>query len=642
MNKFRPDIEGLRGIAVLLVVLYHASTPFVSGGFIGVDVFFVISGYLITGQLLNESAETGRIDLFQFYARRARRLLPAAALTLVASLLAGLFIFAPLEQRALAESAAASALYCSNIFFGYRALDYMAADTPSNPFLHMWSLAVEEQFYLVWPLLIMIILRCLGTSRARVCLAFGVLAALSFAGNVWLTLKSPTWAFFSSPTRAWEFALGGIAQYGVRRSFPRMLYVAPMLGLVAILGSAAWFSNRTPFPGTAALIPVIGAAAVLHFHSQNSAASWVLNNPVAQFLGRMSYSWYLWHWPILVFASIIWKLTIIDKLLCAIVALALAAITHTLVENPIRFHRVLLPRPRLTLSLALGLTVSSVLICGLCALVAKRLELLPGQIRETAARNLPRPYAVGCHLSYLETKSPSCAFGDTASSATIVLFGDSHAAQWFPALERIAIDRHWKLVSLTKSACPVVSTHIYDPRMLREYTECWEWRERTIKRIIAMHPEVVVLSSYSTFYLKMGVTPPEWEHGLQSTLTQFNSAGVRTMLIHDPPGPTDDVTVCLARADWMHTSSTGCNFIPDLSADAAVKQAENEAIEDLSRTYVDDLSGRICATKVCDATRNNMILYRDASHLTTPFVLSLAPYIVRDMDRLVTTDHFSR
>jgi len=632
---------------VLLVVLYHASTPFVGGGFIGVDVFFVISGYLITGHLLNESVEAGRIDMFRFYARRARRLLPAAALTVITSLLVGLLIFAPLEQRALAESAAASALYCSNIFFGYRALDYMAADTPANPFLHMWSLSVEEQFYLVWPLLIIIILRFVGKSRVRVSIAFGVLAILSFAGNVWLTLKSPTWAFFSSPTRAWEFALGGMAQYGVRRSFPRMLYVAPMLGLVAILGSAVCFSNKTPFPGTAALIPVIGAAVLLHFHSQSSAVSWVLDNPVAQYLGRMSYSWYLWHWPVLVFASIIWKLTIIEKLLWAIVALVLATITNLLVENPIRFHRVLLPRPRLTLSLAFGLTVSSVFVCGLCALVAKRLELLPGQIRETVARNLPRPYAAGCHLSYLATESPSCTFGDTASSATIVLFGDSHAAQWFPALERIAIDRHWKLVSLTKSACPMAATHIYDPRMLREYTECWEWRERTIKRIVALHPEVVILSSYSTFYLKMGVTPHQWEQGLQSTLARFNSAGVRTLLIHDPPGPTDDVTVCLARADWMHTSTASCNFTPDLSADAAVKQVENEAIEDFSRTYVSDLSRRICTTKLCDVTRNNMILYRDASHLTTQFVVSLAPYIVRDLDRQVAArradlSHFSR
>ena len=445
----------------MLVVLYHARLPYVNGGYVGVDVFFVISGYLITGLLMKEVATTGRISFLQFYARRGRRLLPAAALVVIATLAAGYFVLAPVEQNAVAKTAITTSLYSSNVRFIHEKTDYLAADANSDPLLHTWSLAVEEQFYLFWPLLILIGMRFLSgnKNRTRMYWLMSVVAVISFTASLILTRYAQPLAFFGSPTRAWEFALGGLAcLWNSGSQAARSMKVLPWVGLMAILAASFWFTTETPFPGVAALLPVLGAVLLLPTGARQSSARVILEHPASQFLGRLSYSWYLWHWPVLVLASMVWKLALPGRMGFVLVSLALAWLTQILVENPVRFYPALLPRPGLSVALAGGLTLLSVAVCSSFYLKATHLENTNKQLKFTrAVADLPAVDQDGCNLGYSATKSPACVFGDITSSKSVVLFGDSHASQWFPALERIARDNHWKLISFTKSACPVPS-----------------------------------------------------------------------------------------------------------------------------------------------------------------------------------------
>ena len=361
---FRPDIEGLRGIAILIVVLFHCGIPGFSGGFVGVDVFFVLSGYLITGLLVAEIQKTSELSLLQFYARRVRRLLPASALTLVVTLLIGAIIMAPSELDLAGHAARAAALYISNIFFDKNAGDYFAPDVKSNPLLHTWSLAVEEQFYLFWPLLILLGLRVWRSMKALVTVLSG-LTIISLGTGVWFTANGGTFAFYELPARAWEFGIGGLAVLLPRGTLkiPFGWWVAfGWLGILAILGSAHFILGDTSFPGWIALIPVMGTVAALIAGTEHPrrGVGVVLYSEPLQMLGQLSYSWYLWHWPFLVFAAaLLPHISIAGKTAAAAASLAVAGISHHFVENPIRFHPSLLKRPALSLCLAAAVTLCS-------------------------------------------------------------------------------------------------------------------------------------------------------------------------------------------------------------------------------------------------------------------------------------------
>ena len=337
---FRPDIEGLRGIAVLIVVLFHCGIPGFSGGFVGVDVFFVLSGYLITGLLVAEIQKTSELSLLQFYARRARRLLPASALTLVVTILLGAIILAPSELDLVGHAARAAALYSSNIFFDKNAGDYFAPNVRSNPLLHTWSLAVEEQFYLFWPLLILLGLRVWRSMKSLVTVLSG-LTIISLGTGVWFTANGGTFAFYELPARAWEFGIGGLAVL-----LPRSTLKIPVgwwlafgwLGILAILGSAHFILGDTSFPGWIALIPVMGTVAALIAgteHPRLGVGVLLYSDPL-QMLGRLSYSWYLWHWPFLVFAAaLLPHISIAGKTAAAAVSLTVAGIAT--ISSKIRF-----------------------------------------------------------------------------------------------------------------------------------------------------------------------------------------------------------------------------------------------------------------------------------------------------------------
>ena len=632
---FRPDIEGLRGLAVLLVVLYHAAIPGFSGGYVGVDVFFVISGYLITGLLMSEARERGRIDYPQFYARRARRLLPAAALTLVVTLLVSRVVYAPLEQIAIGTTAIAAAAFASNLLFIYRSTDYLGASAGDNPLLHTWSLAVEEQFYLVWPLVIGVVMHGASLERGgrRLIVLMAALFVISFCGGLWLTRTQQPIAFFSSPTRAWEFAVGGLALAFERRRLVATSWLLPLFGLLAILGASALFTRYTPFPGIAALMPVLGAAAVLASGRARpeGAITRALGARGPRWLGGRSYSWYLWHWPVLVLAEA-WfgPLTFAVRVACVVFSLLLAMVTLRLVENPVRFSRKLTARPWLSLATGGALAIFGIFAGGLFRHASLH-AMNSGEQRQYArARDaLPTVDGAGCHVPYAATTSPACVFGDTMGRRTIVLFGDSHAAEWFTALDRIAKDSRVRLVSLTKSSCPAASISIVESRLSRRYVECDRWRAYVINRIVASRPQLVVLSSshdYIAADTTAHVSPDRWLAGLRATLTRFGTAGIPTLLIRDTPLPGFDPLACLARREWTNNHlDTDCSFPRDGATSPALWRRETEVVRGIRGGSTADLTGLICDGERCDAQRGPLILYRDRSHLTVAQIERLVP-----------------
>ena len=306
-QRFRADIEGLRAVSILAVVFYHAQIPGFSGGFVGVDVFFVISGFLICNLLAQEIIETGRIDLVRFWARRARRLLPNASLTLVITLIVSSFIMPGYARALFGREVASAALYLSNYQFAAKAVDYFHFDDPLSPVMHFWSLNVEEQFYIVWPLTLLgasLVLR--QNPRATSLILLVTICLVSFTASAVLIRENQPLVFFHTETRCWELALGGLVASGSSRSVGlRSCSAIGWLGLLVILASVASFNDAMTYPGPWALVPALATAAVLAAHETGrntfSPAS-VLSALPFRWIGRRSYSWYLWHWPIIVFA----------------------------------------------------------------------------------------------------------------------------------------------------------------------------------------------------------------------------------------------------------------------------------------------------------------------------------------------------
>jgi peptidoglycan/LPS O-acetylase OafA/YrhL len=642
-SSFRPDIQGLRALAVLFVVLYHAKLPLFSGGYVGVDVFFVISGYLISGLLVREMERTGRINFAAFYARRIRRLLPAAAVVLLATALAARLWLSPLEQVELAPSLFFSALYASNIWFASQATDYLAGDVHTELLVHTWSLSVEEQFYLIWPLLIFLGARLLSPGRIRRAVLFTMSAVFvaSLVASLWLTSVSQPWAFFSSPTRAWEFAAGGLAFMATRRVAAwsdGLKNICMLVGFAAMAVSVVFFNDRTTFPGIAALLPVLGTVLMI---TPGAARGWMarwLATPPMQTMGNVSYSWYLWHWPILVF-PFAGPPTLPERLAGVVISFLLAWGTYLVVENRVRFSPLLAPSPMRSIALGVCLTLlgtgAGVALRGM----GKQSLASPDQVKYNVRSDLPRVYRDGCHQPFRKDDSPECVYGDKNGARTVVLFGDSHAAQWFPALERIAQEKHWRLISLTKSACPSVWATPFRAELGRKYEECDRWRQSVVDRITRERPALVVLANAAQHVdgastiggtkVSQGIDPAEWERGMRATLTKLEPSGAPVVILRDTPLPGFDVPRCLSQAAWRGKDVvTSCSFDRGPAMNSHVAEVERRAAKEAGHATVIDLSDLVCAGPTCEPLLKGRVVYRDSHHLTVGISANLAPALL--------------
>ena len=650
--NYRPDIEGLRGLAVALVVAFHAAPKRISGGFIGVDVFFVISGYLITGLLLREIEETGRLSFAGFYARRARRLLPASALVFLATLLAcGLFL-TPLQQFRLGDSPAYVALYASNFWFLHQATDYFAPAIATNPFLHTWSLAVEEQFYLVWPAIVLLGMRGLRTRKGLFALMI-VITAGSLAASIWYSTRVAPFAFFSPFTRAWEFSIGGISLLLARvegRVPQGLRTVASWLGLAAIVGSAAVLHDQIGWRGWHALIPVLGTAAILNGRTVQFGASKFFELGFVQWLGRVSYVWYLWHWPVFaMIAAASGVMTFSQRALSIVFAvfgsLALAALTHVLVEDPIRFSRYLAARRALTLvgiGLVTLLTAGTAMVWQHSAVEAAH-SLQGGKV--LAAIQKPTEQSACPSVGMLDSVLAECVDGDVASKSTIVLFGDSHARQWFTAFGAVAQQRGWRVLLLRKPACPTAEITVFNSYLNRPYTECDAWRESAMRRIVELHPMAVVLANRQMQNFTPGLQGANdtWREASRKTMQTLDAAGITTILLRDTPSPGIDIPDCLNGDSswWSRQHSTGKNPCI-LNRSSALNDgwfhAEEEAASGLSHVHVLDLTDLFCEGGVCPPMKDGVIVYSDDNHISEAYSLVVAPQLGERLAALIN-DH---
>ena len=633
-DHFRPDIEGLRAVAVIAVLLFHVGLPAAAGGFIGVDVFFVISGFLVTGLLLREGQVSGKVDLLAFYARRMRRLLPAALVVIVVTLAASAFVLSPLRLPEVAGDATASALYVPNIRFAIEATDYLSVGAPS-PLLHYWSLGVEEQFYLAWPLLLLVTVRLL--SPRFLGLALLLLAIGSFGLSLYWTETSPAWAFFSPGTRAWQLAAGALLAVGflrLPRRLPRgsaSLLVA--VGLALIVAGVLVISDETAYPGPWALFPVLGAVLVILGGSAGpTLPGRLLDNPPARYIGRISYSLYLWHWPILILVPIaVGNDDIAFRLALAGVAILVAAVSTELIERPFRRASFLATRSRgtvqlgLTASFAVG--IAALFVSGAITIPTPWTRPDPVVVELAGVRDdLPVSYADGCHITdYQTTKPTDCVYGDPEGARTAVLFGDSHAAQWLPALDRYARDRGWRLEYHTKAACSPVLLPIWERTLRREYEECFQWRDAVLRRITKGAPDVVFVGSSRDYEIQDGPNIiqtremyPLWQQGLAESLAGLGDAAGRVVLLAETPFITYDPVDCLA-----DPKVSGCDPLRSVVVDADYAALE-AAAADTAGASVLTVNDLLCPGATCPVTVDGTVVFRDAHHVTATYMALLA------------------
>ncbi|MEX2107949.1 MAG: acyltransferase family protein [Solirubrobacterales bacterium] len=670
-DGFRPDIEGLRAVAIVAVLLCHAGLPYAAGGYVGVDVFFVISGFLITRLLLGEVDRTGGISLRRFYARRARRLLPLSAVLLASVGALSLLLLSPVRAVEVSGDIISSALYTANWHFAAQSVDYFAQDIEPSPVLHLWSLAIEEQFYLVWPTLLLAVTwfwRRRGSSvRPVLWVTLGVVLVGSFALGVKLTGDQPAAAYFSTFGRAWELGLGAaLALLGAVRIRRFAGAAIGWAGLAAIVYAAVAFDASTPFPGTAALLPTIGTACLILggaslYGQAKGAPAGLLSLAPVRYVGRISYSWYLWHWPALIFATVIWgPLSVVAGVAVVAVSWIPTAATHHWIEDPVRLSKVLALRPNRALAIGLGCMAigvgAGVLLTDLQPTLrtapltdvkgAAALSEQPNpQQRADAVRPNPlraredrsRAYYDGCLVGISGTNSNKCLYGDPDADRTLILFGDSHAMQYFPALEELAETRHWRLIALTKAECTPGEVQIRSMVADREYSQCDAWREESLRRIEMGDPEsAIVVMSGDTAYTPYSSDGEElsgdagataMEAGYVASLTRIHRAGMRTVVIKDTPVSASDVPGCVSE-DLQHLDSCAFARVRD-----ETKEFDGRAAKAAPDTHLIDINSEICPDKLCRAVIGNALVWRDKSHLSATFSRTLAPVIERGLKK---------
>jgi peptidoglycan/LPS O-acetylase OafA/YrhL len=667
----------LRALAVVLVLLYHAQVPGISGGYVGVDVFFVLSGFLITGILLRERAATGRISLTNFYARRARRILPASALVLLVTVAVSAIVLPPLRMADIAQDAAAAGFYVSNIRFGIQATDYLQSQLPPSPLQHYWSLGVEEQFYVFWPAIVLLVTRGGAALGRRVGLAALLISGVSFAASLWLTSANGPWAFFSLPTRAWELGIGAmLAVAGTRLALVpvRVAVVMGWVGLSAIALSGVLLNPGTPFPGTAALLPTVGAGLVIAGGVRQSAfaAGRLLGMAAPRYIGRISYSLYLWHWPLIVIptAAVGATLPLPARLGLMGLAFVLAAASQRWVEEPIRRGRVVGTRPIRNLAMAAGLSaVVAASSFGVAAVSAATLgSSSPNPVADTVALNqiigraevvsnngaalgdlpvavdgpvpaavdppfsdvqkLPDPYADGCQVTDSVVDPRSCIYGDVHGVHVLVLFGDSHADNWWPPLELLARQSGWQLVTYLKSGCSPAD--LYQPRSGadRIYTECVAWRETALAQIASLHPDLVVVSGRTRTALVQSDNTPisdaeaagVWQDGLTRTLQRLSTSADRVVMLGDTPNSQLWVPICLSG----HRDSILACATPVTTAVSSSWRAATAAAASAAGVSFLDPTVWVCPSSPCPPVVANFVIFRDNQHMTAVFASALA------------------
>jgi len=663
----RREIQALRALAVLLVVLYHLWPGAVPGGYIGVDVFFVISGYLISGMLLRELDRDGRIRLGRFWARRARRLLPAALLTVLACAVATV-IFVPLTHwQQFFTDMRAGTLYVENWQLAHNAVDYFAADDGPSPVRHFWTLSAEEQFYLAWPLLMLCGLLVRAHGRRHVlAVVLGGCAAASLAYCIQRTASDPAVAYLITPARAWEFAAGGLLAL-----LPRLDLAPPWariglawVGLGAIVCAALSYSDATAFPGWAALLPVLGTMAVIRAGTPagRGTPGRVYALPGVQGLGAISYSVYLWHWPLLVFAPFVLGRANTTLTLAGVFVLTilLAWLSTRFVEDPIR-RGVLARRPARATFLVAGLATAAVVAITVAgqAHVERRIASAqdaterflahkpacfgagvgsPPQVCEDPLRVVPTPVAAAhegnapCTMVERRSRLAVCAFGapSARARATFAVVGDSHASHWRAAFAPAARAEGWRGLSITRTGCPLTAASRAASERAR--TNCRQWN-REVLDWFAAHPEVSTVYVTARAGLDVVGDSGAVARGYARAWQALPRSVKRIVVIRDTPRLRAASVDCVnAASEDGRRPDIACR-VPRERALRADPQLDAIARLGSARVRAIDFTSSFCDARACYPVIGGALAFRDEDHLTPTFAATLAPLLRRHAAR---------
>ena len=656
----RRDIQGLRALAVVVVILFHAGLP-VPGGFIGVDIFFVISGFVITAMLMREWADTGRLRFGQFYLRRFRRLTPALALMVSVTMIAGFFFLSPLgPQETAAKTGLGAMLIVANFVIASTTGGYFDAPAETNPLLNTWSLSVEEQFYLIFPALLAlgwVVARRMprstvanrqhGAAPTRPLAPFvivGLVAIVSFA--LTQVSSSTGWLGFYSPfTRAWEFAIGALlALAAVRLKSVALATVIGLIGLVMTLASLWLITDKTQWPGSWTLLPVFGTL-LLILAGSNAA------NPVSRAfglrpfvaVGDASYSLYLWHWPFIVFAALAWPGEEWILVAAALSSCIPAVLSYVFVEQPIRRSR---RHPAILI--AATLTPPIALAAALWYSSAQGSFSPEIQAYQTATMSHSAADANGCDSGTPAGEVPeACHWNAHAAGTPIVLLGDSNAAHFSEALIGVSDTLQRPLTIAADTGCPFIDTKFTQSAFNKEQAKaCRAYISDSLDWLDAQPPSTVVLSSSDRIWVTPGFTlqpsglkgnSPEGtnilDEALTKTVKRIQEAGHTVVLVQVVPHWTGK-----GRAEWDPSACTTIDIVNErcqqsmpveeaLASHAASRNAiETTAAE--TGAIVVDLMERMCPAGVCSTRQGDLFVYRDATHITPEMSALLAPDFV--------------
>lgn len=651
-------------MAVAFVVVYHVWPHLLPGGFIGVDIFFVISGYLITSHLVSRPPVNGA-DLVAFWARRARRLLPAALLVLLVTAV-GVRVLAPETQWAnFARETVAAAFYMENWQLAASSVDYLAAENAPSPVQHYWSLSVEEQFYILWPLLMLVAMRF----RRRIgkhlpFVVIGLVLALSLGYSIHMTEASPASAYFITPTRMWELATGGMVALLPSLSHLKrskwMPTAGAWTGLGAVCLASVTFHGSMPFPGYAAVLPVAGTALVIWAAADRYSPTAFLGWRPFQWLGGVSYSVYLWHWPLVVLVPIVFgSIGPLDGALIIAVTLALSVLTKKHIEDryrrapwgeaPVRSLKFagigmlcigLVAAGQITESAVRNAAEETALASaerdnpcfGAAALGAHAAECVDSVLAQplvspaVASEDKPDIYADDCFSKAPYNVLTTCSYGQ--GRVEVALVGNSHAGQWIPALQKLASEHDWHITTFLASTCTATDSTL-------EYAGagnaegCLEWGRKAREATSGNRFDLVITSERNVLPAAgkdLAGSAESWQRGYSSYLEAWDAAGTNVLVLHDTPFPgntVDSIPDCLDRAgaDIEQCSASPEQWIPKDPLYAAAVQG------DFTNVHVASLNDRICLPNRCHGILGETIVYFDKSHMTATFARTLAPFL---------------
>jgi peptidoglycan/LPS O-acetylase OafA/YrhL len=634
-KKFRADIEGMRAIAILLVVAAHFAIPGFFAGFIGVDIFFVISGYLITGILVGEYEKTQRITLAKFYANRLRRLLPALAAMVIVSSCAAFWVLPQSQNLAHSVAGSMAILWISNIFFAFSDVNYFAAGNITNIFLHTWSLGVEEQFYLVWPAFILISMSFFKTktNNQRLLICFLLISIISLASCIFFIRHNPVIAFYMMPTRAWQFAAGALAWLFGRYKLPSMMpaRVASWLGVAFLVLGLVLINANSAYPSLLAIFPTLGACFLLWSGSgqtKTNTPNIILSMPIMQKIGKLSYSLYLWHWPVLIVGSYFFPIkgNIGNTIFAMIFSLVLASATSYLIENPVRFGQAanIVPRWQIFISIVVMILISSQLLRW-NTYAQKQIASSTNQLYIHAISDVPVIYPDGCDDWYHSAEVKLCTYGNKDAKHTAVLMGDSIGAQWFSAITHMHNLQDWSIIVLTKSSCPMVDQSFFYTRIGREYTECSAWRNKAIEWLQHQHVDQLFIGGTAS----SNFTDEQWQAGTASILKKLTLYSDSIFLIESNPTLTFNGPNCLLKYKTNIDRYKNCQSAPANLHYAKVAGILSAVTKQFPNVHWLETSNFVCPDHMCDALRKNdegqfIAVYRDEQHLTDTFAASAA------------------